>query len=102
MQRYIDFHRELMHMPALPPAQVKEIMDRMKADLADRFGVTYINIMFTKDGHGFCLTDAPNIDAVLASHKAIGLPLEREDVHYVIQSLADFRGMSGVGAGPQE
>lgn len=99
MPRYVDFHRELMHMPALPPSEVKPIMDRIKAGEADEFGVKHINIIFTKDGHGFCLADAPSVEALLASHKAKGLPLEASDVHHVIQTLAEFHRMADVGDG---
>jgi hypothetical protein len=39
--------------------------------------------VFVGDGKGWCLTDAPDVDSVVASHKAVGFPLRTSDVHEV-------------------
>ena len=50
-------------------------------ELPDDFGVVYHNVFFTEDGHQFCVMDAANINAVVGSHKALGMPVQASDVH---------------------
>ena len=89
MPKYIDYHEKLTPLPQLPPARVKVLMDDIKAAKADQFGVRHINFFSAKNGHGFCITESPSVEALLESHKALGLPLERKDVHEIVQTMAD-------------
>ena len=67
MPKYIDYHEKLTPLPQLPPARVKELMNDIKAAKVDQFGVRYFNFFSAKNGHGFCITDAPSVDALLES-----------------------------------
>ena len=89
MPKYIDYHEKLTPLPQLLPARVKELMNDIKVGKPDQFGVRHINFFSAKNGHGFCITESPSVDAVLESHKALGLPLEREDVHEIASTMAD-------------
>jgi len=89
MPKYIDYHEKLTPLPQLPPARVKELMNDIKAAKADQFGVRYINFFSAKNGHGFCVTESPSVEALLESHKALGLPLEHKDVHEIASTMAD-------------
>ena len=89
MPKYIDYHEKLTPLPQLPPARVKELMNDIKAAKADQFGVKYINFFSEKNGHGFCVAESPSVEEQVASHKALGLPLEAKDVHEIASTLAD-------------
>ena len=86
-------------MPPLSPDVVQEIRDDIKAGKKDHFGVRNVNILITRDGHGFCVVESPTVDALLVSHKAKGIPVERKDVHEIIQTMADFFGAANVTSG---
>jgi hypothetical protein len=83
MPKFIDFHAK---MPAMPPGA----MDEVKSNLGkvDANGVKAINAFFTKDGQAYCISEAPNADAVCRAHEAKGLPLGKGDVHEISTSLA--------------
>jgi hypothetical protein len=36
--------------------------------------------MLTKDGDAYCVSDAPDADAVVQAHGAMGIDVRREDV----------------------
>lgn len=84
MPKFIDYHAKL---PAMPPQAVQQMIADVKAGKADQFKVKGLNAYFTKDGKGYCLTDAPNVDAVCKSHQAKGIVLDKGDVHEIAQSL---------------
>ena len=96
MGKYIE---RLMNMPALSPDIVKEIREDVKTGRKDQFGVRNVNIFITKDGHGFCVVESPTVDALLVSHKAKGIPVERKDVHEIIQTMADYFGAANITSG---
>jgi hypothetical protein len=79
MAVYLDHHPQL---PAIPAAQAKQMAANVKAGKRDDYGVKPMNV-FMGDGKGWCLTDAPDVDSVVASHKAVGFPLRKSDVHEV-------------------
>ena len=89
MPKYIDYHEKLTPLPQLPPARVKQLMNDIKAAKLDDYGVKYINFFSAKNGHGFCVTEAPSVEALVQSHQALGLPLEAKDVHEIVSTLAD-------------
>jgi hypothetical protein len=83
MPKFIDFHSKMPAMPA-------EAMDQVRNSLGkpDANGVKAINAFFTKDGQAYCISEAPNADAVCRAHEAKGLPLGKGDVHEISTSLA--------------
>lgn len=85
MAKFIDYHAKL---PPLPPQAVQQMVQDVKAAKVDQFGVKGVNAYFTKDGRGYCFTEAPNADAVCKSHQAKGIALDKGDVHEIAQSLA--------------
>ncbi|MBI2321207.1 MAG: hypothetical protein HYU88_03730, partial [Chloroflexi bacterium] len=50
----------------------------------DEFGVKPLGIFMGTTGQGWCLSEAPNADAVCRAHEAKGVPLPRGDVHEVM------------------
>ena len=83
MPLYIDFHAK---MPPLPPGALEE----MKKGLgkADKDGVKAVNAYLTADGQGYCISEAPNADAVCKSHAAKGFTLDKGEVHEIKTQLA--------------
>jgi hypothetical protein len=79
MPQFIDYHE---HLPKLPAEAVAAMRNRIKARKRDEFGVKPLNVL-VGNGDGYCLTDAPDAAAVVASHKAQGFPLRRKDVKQV-------------------
>jgi hypothetical protein len=76
MPKFIDHHE--MHDVA--PEMAAGIAERIKAGEADEHGVKGLNVFLGKDGTAFCLSEAPNADAVLEAHAAYGFSLDRKDV----------------------
>ncbi len=83
MPRYIDFHAQ---MPKIPQDQLQQL--KSAVGRPDNNGVKNIDAIFTKDGQGYCITDAPNADAVCRSHEAKGMRLGKGDVHEIASTLA--------------
>jgi hypothetical protein len=78
MALFIDFHAKL---PAIPP----ELINEMQANVGKPgpIGVIPLAAYFTEDGQGYCVSEAPNADAVCRDHEAHGLTLAQGDVHEV-------------------
>ena len=93
MGRYIE---RLMTMPALSAEVMNDLKEDVKTGRKDQFGVRNINFFFTKDGHAFCVVESPTVDALLVSHKAKGIPVDRKDVHEIIQVMADYFGAANI------
>ena len=77
MPKFFDYHAR---MPQLPAEAVQEMTARIEAGRADEFGVRPLNVFIATGGHGYCLTEAPDADAVVRAHQAKGFPLTRGDV----------------------
>ncbi len=77
MPKFLDHHAT---MPDIPPEAREGMADRIRAGETDEFGVRGLNVLLTTDGEGYCLTDAPDAEAVVKSHEALGFPLRRDDV----------------------
>jgi hypothetical protein len=77
MPKFIDHHAS---MPGLTPETAVGVAERIQAGEPDEFGVTGLNVFLGKNGTAYCLSDAPDADAVVKSHEAVGFPLSREDV----------------------
>lgn len=74
-------------MPPLPPEAMKQQAERLqqiqaaiKAKRADSFGVTVTNVLMGTNGEAWCLTEAPNAEAVIKSHAANGVQLQRSEL----------------------
>jgi hypothetical protein len=77
MPKFLDHHGM---GPSLPPEAKAGIAEQIKAGQADQFGVTGLNVFLTPDGEAYCLSDAPDADAVVRSREALGFPIQRADV----------------------
>ena len=83
MPRYIDHHSKL---PPLPPEAMEAMKAKVRSGQTDAYGAKAINGFFTADGAGYCITEAPNADAVCKSHVAVGIPVEGK-VSEIVSSL---------------
>ena len=93
MGRYIE---RVLNIPKLSPEVMESLKEDVRTQRKDKFGVRNVNFFFTKDGHAFCVVDSPTVDALLVSHKAKGIPVERKDVHEIIQVMADYFGAAKI------
>jgi len=82
MPKYIDFHAK---MPNMPPGALADM--RRTLGTPDKDGVKNLNAYFTKDGQGYCISEAPNADAVCKSHAAHGVQINRGEVHEISETL---------------
>jgi hypothetical protein len=76
MAKFIDHHE----MRDVAPEMAEGIAARIKAGQADEHGVTGLNVFLGKDGTAYCLSEAPDADAVVKAHQAFGFELDRSDV----------------------
>ena len=83
MPKFLDYHAKA---PDMPPEVMQAVAADMKAGKVDEFGVKPINAFMSTAGEAYCLTEAPNADAVCKSHEAHGIALDKGDVREV-QSL---------------
>lgn len=81
MPKFMDHHPTA----PMPPEMAQAVVEKLKAGKADQFGVTGLNV-FVGEKDTWCLTDAPNADAVHKGHVAIGVNLGAGDISEV-QSL---------------
>jgi uncharacterized protein DUF4242 len=77
MPKFLDHHAT---MPEVAPETAQEMASRIKAGEPDEFGVTGLNVFMCANGEGYCLSEAPDADAVVKAHQALGFPLSRADV----------------------
>ena len=75
MPRFIDHHAT---MP-MPPEMAQAAVAKMKSGEKDENGVIGINA-FVGEKDTWCLTDAPNADAVHKGHEAMGINLGSGDI----------------------
>ena len=64
MPTFLDHHAM---GPSLPPEAKEGIADQIKAGTADQFGVRGLNVFLTGSGEAYCLSEAPDADAVVKS-----------------------------------
>jgi hypothetical protein len=76
MPKFIDHHE----MRDVAPELAEGIAERIRAGQSDEHGVKGLNVFLGKDGTAFCLSEAPDADAVFKAHEAVGFPLSRSDV----------------------
>ena len=76
MPTFIDHHE----MSDVAPEMAAAIGERIKAGEADENGVKGLNVFLGKDGTAFCLSEAPDAEAVVKAHQANGFSLDSADV----------------------
>ena len=76
MPKFIDHHE----MRDVAPEMAEGIAERIKAGRADEHGVKGLNVFLGKDGTAYCLSEAPDADAVVKAHEAVGFTISRSDV----------------------
>jgi Nickel responsive protein SCO4226-like len=76
MPKFIDHHE----MRDVAPEMAAGIAERIKAGDPDEHGVKGLNVFIGKDGTAFCLSEAPDADAVIKAHESYGFSLDRSDV----------------------
>jgi Protein of unknown function (DUF4242) len=76
MPTFLDHHA----MPSLSPEAAEGIAERIRAGDPDEFGAKALNVYLGKNGTAFCLSEAPNAEAVVNAHAAAGFPIAAEDV----------------------
>jgi uncharacterized protein DUF4242 len=74
--KFIDHHE----MSDVAPEMAAAIGERIKAGEADEHGVKGLNVYLGKDGTAFCLSEAPDAEAVVKAHEAYGFSLDSADV----------------------
>ncbi len=82
MPLYIDFHAK---MPSVPLEALNEM--RKQIGKVGPQGVTSVAAYFTKDGQAYCLSEAPDPDAVCRAHETKGLTITKGDVHEIAARL---------------
>ena len=76
MPKFVDHHE----MSDVAPEMAAAIGERIKAGEADEHGVKGLNVYLGKDGTAFCLSEAPDAEAVVKAHDAYGFSLDSADV----------------------
>jgi hypothetical protein len=76
MPKFIDHHE----MRDVAPELAEGIAERIKAGQKDEHGVRGLNVFLGKDGTAYCLSEAPDADAVVKAHQAVGFTLDHADV----------------------
>lgn len=72
------------HEGGLPPEMVAAVRQKVEAGEVDQFGAKALNV-FWSDNETFCLSDAPNAEAVHKAHEAIGVTLAGGAIRQVSQ-----------------
>jgi hypothetical protein len=77
MPRFMDYHTDLH----LPPHALARLRSEAQEYTYDPFGVRQVELYHDRDGHVYCLLEAPDAEAVRQHHAALGVPCG--DVHQV-------------------
>jgi hypothetical protein len=78
MPQFLD-HHPIAHA-LLTEEAVEEIRTQIRAETPNDFGVKWLNAFGAANGEGYCLSEAPNAEAVVKSHEALGYLIETTDV----------------------
>ena len=70
------------HQGGLPPEMVPAVEEKVKSAKFDEFGAKALNVYWS-DNETFCLSEAPNAEAVHKAHEAIGVKLGGGDIRQV-------------------
>ena len=82
MPKFLDHH----WLPPMSPEQMQALIAQTKSSILskkpDKFGVTWLNaFMAGRESWGY--TEAPNAEAIVKSHAALGIKLDSKDVKEV-------------------
>lgn len=75
MPTFLDHHA----MPELSPEMKEAMAGRIRSGQADENGAKAVNV-YMADGEAYCLSEAPNAEAVVKAHEAAGVAVRPEDV----------------------
>ncbi|MCA1674997.1 MAG: DUF4242 domain-containing protein [Actinobacteria bacterium] len=78
MPQFFDQH-PLAHA-SLTEEAVEAMRAQMKAEAPDDFGVRLLSVFVAVNGQGYCLSEAPDVEAVVKSHEAKGYLIDAMDV----------------------
>ena len=70
------------HQGGLTPEMVPAIEQKVNSGEVDEFGAKALNVYWS-DGETFCLSEAPNAEAVHKADEAIGVNLGAGDIRQV-------------------
>lgn len=84
MPKFIDHHGKMPQMPPEAVQQGMQMLQQMKADIqagkVNEFGVKPLNVYLGPEGESWCVTEAPNAEAVIRAHAAVGAQLSASDI----------------------
>jgi hypothetical protein len=78
MPQFLD-HHPLAHA-ALTEEAVERVKAQILAEAPDDFGVKWLSAFVAINGDGYCLSEAPNAEAVVKTHEEKGYLIEETDV----------------------
>jgi Protein of unknown function (DUF4242) len=76
MPKFIDHHE----MSELAPEARTGIAEKLRGGEPDEHGVRGLNVFIGKNGESFCLSEAPNAEAVKKAHEALGFSIAEGDI----------------------
>ncbi len=80
MPKFLDYHESL---PPMPPEAMEEGKRMMQEGKPNQFGAKGINVFLGTGGQAWCLSEAPDAEAVVKSHEAMGIPIDKHNIHEV-------------------
>jgi hypothetical protein len=84
MPKFIDYHAKV---PPKSHEEVEMLKKMVREKHVDAFGTRILEGYFTESGGGHCVCEAPNAEAVIKSHEALGLPLKRSEMEEIVGTL---------------
>jgi hypothetical protein len=82
MAKFIDHHPMAAMSPEQGKAMVGQIKSAIDSKKPDAFGDISLNV-FMAPGEAWCYNEAPNAEAVVKHHEAMGIKLPVKDVTQV-------------------
>ena len=76
--QFLD-HHPIAHA-TLTEEAVEEIRIQIRTETPNDFGVKWLSAFVAANGEGYCLSEAPNAEAVVKSHEVLGYLIETMDV----------------------
>lgn len=78
MTQFLDRH-PTAHA-TLTEEAVEQLRNHIRADTPDDFGVKWLSVYVAVNGEGYCISEAPNAQAVVRSHELMGYLIDTIDV----------------------
>jgi hypothetical protein len=76
--QFLD-HHPTAHA-TLTEESVEQLRNHIRAETPDDFGVKLLSVYVAMNGEGYCVSEAPNAEAVVKSHELMGYLIETTDV----------------------